>query len=181
MATSNYNAPIAFGAHIFIGDGTVVGGESASTPPAGWIYAGPARTITIEPQTQTHEWFVPCTGAKYRSDFQEWQTALDFRATIIYGGVLLWSLLLRNNSEIDPSSTLSSQILYVPLRDPNLRRWTQIQYYDTAGELHNVVNLWSHLSIESGPDLGDGGVEYEIMGRQLHSTLQAGNLEAVGA
>lgn len=171
--TNNYHAPVAYGAHIFIGDGV----QTSAQPPGAWIYAGPARTITIEPQTQTHEWFVPTMGVKYRSGFLEWQTALDFRASIIYAGVALWALLLRNNTEIPIKQSGASTLTYAPLRDPNLYAWVQVQYYDTADNLQNVIQLWSHLCIESGPDLGDGGVEYEIMGRQLHSPAQSGQLQ----
>jgi len=177
MATNN-GERVVYGAHLWVdGGATPVTGDN---PPAGvaaedWVNLGACETLNIEPQDQEHEWMVPCPGVKYRTGLTKWQVALNWRATVIYGGNPLWDLLLKSDFGLKETGAVAA---FAPLATPNMQRWCQFQYYDEAGTLRVIAQLFSHVCIETGPDLGNGGVQYEVYGRQLHSPYQVGQLFA---
>ena len=167
------------GAHLWIAtDGT------KTAPATTWLSVGPCESISVEPQTQVHEWMVPMPACRRRTGVVNWQSALNFRATILYGSAALWKFLFMGDPALLDATThdAATTPAFSPLKFPNDAAggpyaWCQLQYYGCHSDVDPLltVQLFCHLMIETAPELGTGPVQYELMGRQVHSDIQSTN------
>lgn len=154
------------------GAGTVAIDDKPDAAETKWIALEDLQNFNYDPQSEDREVYAGTPGQIRLTNVKETKRNLVLTFTVQKLNPFIFEMLTKSG-ELD--GTPAQQ--YNPLEGKTMRGWLKVQQYDDSDALVNTMDVWSHLKINGGVEMGDDIVRPQFTAKVLHSTLNTGQLE----